>query len=81
MDNDALAPTFQLQPVAADLCKVVLGLLHKPTLFRAAENLERLTATSRDIPRFPLTSSESVLRVTPRASAAPVMVKRKGSMH
>src|SRR5579862_344300 len=33
------------------------------------------------MPRFPFTSSESVLRVTPRASAASVIVKPKGSMH
>jgi hypothetical protein len=33
------------------------------------------------MPRFPFASSESVLRVTPRASAARVMVKPKGLMH
>src|SRR5258708_39707312 len=33
------------------------------------------------MPRLPFTSSESVLRVTPRASAACVMVKRAGSIH
>src|SRR5262245_59501833 len=33
------------------------------------------------MPRFPFTSSESVLRVTPRAAAASVMVKPKGSIH
>src|SRR5579862_7673895 len=33
------------------------------------------------MPGFSLTSSESVLRVTPRASAACVMVKPDGSMH
>src|SRR5271154_2807577 len=33
------------------------------------------------MPRFPLTSSESVLRVTPRATAASVIVKPEGSMH
>ncbi len=30
---------FQLYSFAADLCKVVLGLLHKPALFASAENL------------------------------------------
>src|SRR5260370_15677030 len=33
------------------------------------------------MPRLPFTSSESVLRVTPRAAAACVMVKLNGSMH
>jgi hypothetical protein len=33
------------------------------------------------MPRFPFTSSESVLRVTPRAAAASVIVKPEGSMH
>src|SRR5260370_37487665 len=33
------------------------------------------------MPRLPFTSSESVLRVTPRAAAACVMVKLDGSMH
>ncbi len=42
--------------------------------------LDRLTAISGDIPRFPLTSSESVLSLTPRAAAAPVIVKPDGSM-
>ncbi len=45
------------------------------------KTLDSLTAISGDIPRFPLTSSESVLRLTPRASAASVMVKPKGSIH
>src|ERR1035438_1015606 len=40
-----------------------------------------LTAISGDMPRFALTSSESVLRVTPRAAAALVMVRPEGSMH
>jgi hypothetical protein len=30
---------FQFNPVTADLGKVVLGLLHKPAFFSAAENL------------------------------------------
>src|SRR5208337_5638954 len=42
---------------------------------------EILTAISGDMPRLPFTSSESVLRVTPRAAAASVIVKPKGSMH
>ena len=31
--------TFQLYPVAADLCKVVLCLLHKPAVFGSSKNL------------------------------------------
>src|SRR5271157_1242009 len=42
---------------------------------------DNLTAISGEIPRFPFTSSESVVRVTPSAAAASVMVKPKGSMH
>ena len=45
------------------------------------KTLDSLTAISGDMPRFPLTSSESVLRVTPRAAAASVMVKPDGWMH
>ena|ERR1017187_1567613 len=30
---------FQVHPVAADLGKIVLGLLHKPAVFGTAENL------------------------------------------
>src|SRR5450755_209647 len=45
------------------------------------KTFDNLTAISGDIPRFSFTSSESVLRVTPRASAASVIVKPKGSMH
>jgi len=42
---------------------------------------ESLTAISGEMPRFSLTSSESVVRVTPYAAAARVMVNPKGSMH
>src|SRR5271165_6786530 len=45
------------------------------------KTLVSLTAISGDMPRFPFTSSERVLRVTPRAAAASVMVNPKGSMH
>src|ERR1039458_130366 len=45
------------------------------------KTLYSLTAISGDMPRFPFTNSESVLRVTPRAAAACVMVKPEGSMH
>jgi hypothetical protein len=30
---------FQFNPISADLGKVVMGLLHKPAFFSAAENL------------------------------------------
>jgi hypothetical protein len=43
--------------------------------------LDNLTAISGEIPRFPFTSSDKVVRVTPSAAAASVMVKLKGSMH
>jgi toxin ParE1/3/4 len=38
------------------------------------------TTTSGEILRFPFTSSDSVVRVTPSAAAASVMVKPNGSM-
>src|ERR1035437_7243970 len=43
--------------------------------------LDSLTAISGETPRFPLTRSESAVRVAPSASAACVMVKSRGSMH
>src|ERR1035438_2394757 len=45
------------------------------------KTLERRTAISGEIPRFSLTNSDRVVRVTPRAAAACVMVKPSGSMH
>jgi hypothetical protein len=39
------------------------------------------TAISGDMPRFSFTSSDSVVRVTPRAAEASVMLKPNGSMH
>src|ERR1035441_3153870 len=45
------------------------------------KTLDRRTAISGEIPRFSLTSSDIVVRVTPRAAAACVMVKPKGSIH
>src|SRR5688572_21260933 len=38
-------------------------------------------AISGEMPRFAFTSSDSVVRVTPSAAAASVMLKPKGSMH
>jgi hypothetical protein len=45
------------------------------------KSLDSRTAISGDTPRFPFTSSESVLRDTPKAVAASVIVKPDGSMH
>src|ERR1700686_1393617 len=45
------------------------------------KTLDKRTAISGDMPRFPFTSSESVFRETPSASAACVMVNSNGSMH
>ena len=44
------------------------------------KTLDSLTAISGEIPRFPFTSSNNVVRVTPSAAAASVMVKPRGSM-
>jgi hypothetical protein len=72
---------LQLYVAAADLRQFVLSLLHKPAVFAAPEHLRKPDAISGEMPRFPFTSSESVFRETPRASAASVIVKPKGSMH
>src|SRR6266566_3856258 len=45
------------------------------------KTLDNRTAISGEIPRFPFTSSDSVVHVTPSAAAASVMVRPKGSMH
>src|SRR6266403_3827675 len=45
------------------------------------KTLESRTAISGEIPRFSFTSSDSVVRVTPSAAAASVIVKPKGSIH
>src|SRR5229473_4637204 len=42
---------------------------------------DKRTAISGEIPRFPFTSSDSVVRVTPSAAAACVIVSPNGSMH
>ena|SRR4051812_6579033 len=77
-------PEFQppnLNPVGADLCQIVVGLLRQPSCGTAAEDLGEAHGHVRRYPRFPLTSSDNVVRVTPRAAAACVTVKPKGSMH
>lgn len=45
------------------------------------KTLDNLTAISGEMPRLPFTSSDKVVRVTPRAAAACVMLNPKGSMH
>jgi hypothetical protein len=43
--------------------------------------LDSLRAISGEMPPLALTSSESVVRVAPRAAGSSVMLKPKGSMH
>src|SRR5260370_40952370 len=45
------------------------------------KTLDNRTAISGEIPRFPFTSSDRVVRVTPSAAAASVLVSPRGSMH
>ena len=45
------------------------------------KTLDNRTAISGETPRLPFTSSDGVVRVTPRAAAASVIVRPKGSMH
>jgi hypothetical protein len=72
---------LELDAVGANLGEVVMGLLRQPGCGAVAENLGQRTAISGEIPRFPFTNSDKVVRVTPRAAAACVMVKPRGSMH
>src|SRR5713226_2261291 len=72
---------LKLDPVCANMGKVVLRLLQEPAFGVAAKDLGQAHGHFRGMPRFSFTSSESVLRVTPRASAACVMVKPEGSIH
>ena len=52
--------------------KIILRLLHKPAFGAAAETLDSLTAISGDMPRFSFTSSDNVVRVTPKIGRAHV---------
>jgi len=61
------------------LSKVILRLLKQPAFRAAAKTLDSRTAIYGDMPRLSFTSSDSVVRVTPRAAA--VMLNPKGSMH
>ena len=59
----------------------LVRLLRKPALGVPPKTLDSLTAISGEIPRFSFTSSDKVVRVTPSAAAAAVIVKPKGSTH
>src|SRR5467141_1823454 len=72
---------LQFNPVGANLRDIVMRLLRQPALGAPPKTLESRTAISGEIPRFPFTSSDKVVRVTPSAAAASLMVKPKGSMH
>jgi hypothetical protein len=54
---------------SAKVGEVVVGLLGEPGFGLPPKTLERRTAISGEMPRFPLTSSESVVRVTLKAAA------------
>jgi hypothetical protein len=71
----------QLDPFSIHLSKLVLRLLCQPALRADPKTLERRTAISGEIPRLPFTNSDSVVRVTPSAAAASVIVKPKSAMH
>src|SRR5437868_2610492 len=71
----------QLDTIRMNVGQVVLSLLDKPAFGLPPNTFSRRTAISGDMPRFSFTSSESVVRVTPRAAAASVMLSPKGSMH
>lgn len=72
---------LELDAVGADLGQIVVRLLREPGCGAAAEDFGEADRHLGDIPRFSLTSSESVVRVTPRAAAASVMLNPIGSMH
>jgi hypothetical protein len=62
---------FEFDVGGAEVGKVVVGLLGEPGFGAAAENFGEADGHfRREMPRFPLTSSERVVRVTPRAAAA-----------
>src|SRR5882672_349020 len=65
----------------ANLRDVVVGLLREPTFSASPKAFESRTAISGEMSRFPFTSSDKVVRVTPSAAAAYSIVKPRGSMH
>jgi hypothetical protein len=72
---------LEFDSVGADLGQIVMSLLRKPSSGAAAEYLRQAHGHFREIPRFSFTNSDNVVRVTPSAAAAWVMVSPKGSMH
>src|SRR6516164_4218448 len=70
---------LQFNPLGADLGKVVLRLLHEPAFGAASEDLGEPDGHFGRYAALAFTSSESVVRVTPSAAAAVVMVKPKVS--
>jgi hypothetical protein len=71
---------LQIEPVALDVGEVVCACCTSQPCSLPPKTFDSLTAISGETPRLPFTSSESVLRETPRAWAAPVIVKPIGSM-
>ena len=69
---------FEFDVGGAEVGEVVVGLLGEPGFGAAAENFGEADG---HFGRDALTSSERVVRVTPRAAAARVMVKPSGSIH
>jgi len=70
---------LEFDAVGADLGQIVLRLRPSSQLWALPpKTFDKRTAISGEIPRFSFTSSESVVRVTPSAAAASVMVKPKG---
>jgi hypothetical protein len=71
---------FQFQPIGVNVGKVVLRLLNKPAFSAAAENLGQSHGNFRRYAALSFTSSESVVRVTPRAAAAVMLRPIEGVM-
>jgi hypothetical protein len=71
---------FQLYAVAADLGKVVLGLLQKPAFLVAAENLGQPHGHFGRYAALPVYKFRKRVARHPKAAAS-VMVKPTGSMH
>jgi hypothetical protein len=71
-----------LRPAGADVREVVLCACCTSQLSALPpKTLDSRTAISGDMPRFSFTSSDKVVRVTPRAAASSLMLKLKGSIH
>ncbi len=72
---------FQLHPIGANLGKDRIVPAAQQLSALPPKTFDSLTAISGDMPRCPFTSSERVLRVTPRAAAASVIVRPRGAIH